>query len=203
MKLEDFIKDNKSSFSNEQISKKADANFEKMLKQKLHQPKKSRVVYLRYMSVAACLAIIFSLAFWFTNRDSISKEEQELLANLDADSAGKRLEGVYAFNDEYQKEDTRIINRLIQILHQDENANVKIATIDGLLQFPKNEKIRKNLITALENEDKPLVQIKLIKALSILRENRAQKPLEKIINSKQTYPIVKNNATLAMANINK
>ena len=203
MKLEDFIKDNKSSFSNEQISKKADANFEKMLKQKLHQPKKSRVVYLRYMSVAACLAIIFSFAFWFTNKDSISKEEQELLANLDADSAGKRLEGVYAFNDEYQKEDTRIINRLIQILHQDENANVKIATIDGLLQFPKNEKIRKNLITALENEDKPLVQIKLIKALSILRENRAQKPLEKIINSKQTYPIVKNNATLAMANINK
>ncbi|WP_334058466.1 HEAT repeat domain-containing protein [Polaribacter sp. P097] len=203
MKLEDFIKDNKSSFSNEQMSKKADANFEEMLKQKLHQPKKSRVVYLRYMSVAACLAIIFSFAFWFTNKDSISKEEQQLLANLDADSAGKRLEGVYAFNDEYQKEDTRIINRLIQILHQDENANVKIATIDGLLQFPKNEKIRKNLITALENEDKPLVQIKLIKALSILRENRAQKPLEKIINSKQTYPIVKNNATLAMANINK
>jgi len=203
MKLEDFIKDNKSSFSNEQMSKKADANFEKMLKQKLHQPKKSKVVYLRYMAVAACLAIIFSFAFWFTNKDSISKEEQELLANLDADSAGKRLEGVYAFNDEYQKEDTRIINRLIQILHQDENANVKIATIDGLLQFPKNEKIRKNLITALENEDKPLVQIKLIKALSILRENRAQKPLEKIINSKQTYPIVKNNATLAMANINK
>lgn len=203
MKLEYFIKDNKSSFSNEKISKKADANFEKMLKQKLHQPKKSKVLYLRYMSVAACLAIIFSFAFWFTNKDSISKEEQELLANLDADSAGKRLEGVYAFNDEYQKEDTRIINRLIQILHQDENANVKIATIDGLLQFPKNEKIRKNLITALENEDKPLVQIKLIKALSILRENRAQKPLEKIINSKQTYPIVKNNATLAMANINK
>lgn len=203
MKLEDFIKDNKSAILNEQMSKKADANFEKMLKQKLHQPKKSKVLYLRYMSVAACFAIIFSFAFWYTNKDSISKEEQELLANLDADSAGKRLEGVYAFNDEYRKEDTRIINRLIQILHQDENANVKIATIDGLLQFPKNEKIRKNLITALENEDKPLVQIKLIKALSILRENRAQKPLEKIINSKQTYPIVKNNATLAMANINK
>lgn len=203
MKLEDFIKDNKSAILNEQMSKKADANFEKMLKQKLHQPKKSKVLYLRYISVAACLAIIFSFAFWFTNKESISKEEQELLANLDADSAGKRLEGVYAFNDEYQKEDTRIINRLIQILHQDENANVKIATIDGLLQFPKNEKIRKNLISALENEDKPLVQIKLIKALSILRENRAQKSLEKIINSKQTYPIVKNNATLAMANINK
>lgn len=201
MKLEDFIKNNKDAISEEQMSSKADANFDSLLKQKLHQPRKKKVVYLKYISVAASILLIFSLGFWFSNKENISSEEQELLANLDADSAGKRLEGVYAFNDEYQKEDTRIINRLIEILHKDENANVKIATIDGLLQFPKNEKIRKNLITALENEDKPLVQIKLIKALSILRENRAQKPLEKIINSKQTFPIVKNNATLAMVNI--
>jgi HEAT repeat protein len=202
MKLEDFIKDNKDAISEEQMSSKADANFESLLRQKLHQPK-NKLMYLKYMSVAASILLLFSTGFWFANKETISEEEQELLANLDADSAGKRLEGVYAFNDEYQKEDTRIINRLIEILHKDENANVKIATIDGLLQFPKNEKIRKNLITALENEDKPLVQIKLIKALSILRENRAQKPLEKIINSKQTYPIVKNNATLAMVNLKK
>jgi HEAT repeat protein len=202
MKLEDFIKDNKDAISEEQMSSKADANFESLLKQKLHQPK-NKLMYLKYMSVAASILLLFSTGFWFANKETISEEEQELLANLDADSAGKRLEGVYAFNDEYQKEDTRIINRLIEILHKDENANVKIATIDGLLQFPKNEKIRKNLITALENEDTPLVQIKLIKALSILRENRAQKPLEKIINSKQTYPIVKNNATLAMVNLKK
>ena len=201
MKLEDFIKNSKDAISEEQMSSIADANFDSLLKQKLHQPRKKKVVYLKYISVAASILLIFSLGFWFSNKENISSEEQELLANLDADSAGKRLEGVYAFNDEYQKEDTRIINRLIEILHKDENANVKIATIDGLLQFPKNEKIRKNLITALENEDKPLVQIKLIKALSILRENRAQKPLEKIINSKQTFPIVKNNATLAMVNI--
>ncbi|KOY52353.1 HEAT repeat domain-containing protein [Polaribacter dokdonensis] len=201
MKLEDFIKNNKDAVSEEQMSSKADANFDSLLKHKLHQPRKKKVVYLKYISVAASILLIFSLGFWFSNKENISSEEQELLANLDADSAGKRLEGVYAFNDEYQKEDTRIINRLIEILHKDENANVKIATIDGLLQFPKNEKIRKNLISALENEDKPLVQIKLIKALSILRENRAQKPLEKIINSKQTFPIVKNNATLAMVNI--
>jgi HEAT repeat protein len=137
------------------------------------------------------------------NQNENLSAQKELLANLDADSAGKRLEGVYAFNDEYKKEDSRIINRLIEIIHTDENANVKIATIDGLLQFPSNERIRKNLIKALENEDKPLVQIKLIKALTILRENRAQKPLEKIINDEQTFPIVKNNATLAMVEIKK
>ena len=203
MKIKEFIQEHKDDFNNEKISQKADISFEKLLKQELHQPKKQKVVYLKYISVAACITIVFSAGFWFLNQDNNSTVQKDLMASLDADSAGKRLEGVYAFNDDYRKEDARIINRLIEIIHKDENANVKIATVDALLQFPSNEKIRKNLIKALEKEDKPLVQIKLIKALSILRENRAQKPLEKIINDKQTYPIVKNNASLAMVEIKK
>mgnify|MGYP006000539583 FL=1 len=87
---------------------------------------------------------------------------------------------------------------MIKILHEDANVNVKIATIDALLKYPTNEKIRTSLVSALEKEKTPLVQIKIIKSLGFLKENRAQKPLENIINNKQTYPIVKNNATLAM-----
>lgn len=203
MKLKEFIQENKSEFDTEKMSAKADVSFEKLLNKELHQPKNKKVLYLKYISIAACFAVVFSVGFWFVNHQKSSSIQKELLANLQDSSAGKRLEGVYAFNDEYKKEDSRIINRLIEIIHKDENANVKIATIDGLLQFPSNEKIRKNLIKALENEDKPLVQIKLIKALTILRENRAQKPLEKIINDEQTFPIVKNNATLAMVEIKK
>ena len=201
MKLKEFIQQNKEQFNSETTSETADKNFEKLLQEKLHQPKKSKVIYLRYISIAACLVIALTALFWFQNQEVIPEENKELLANLDADSAGKRLEGVYQFNDEYQKEDTKIINKLVAILHKDENANVKIATIDALLKFPKNEIIRKNFIKALGEENTPLVQIKLIKAVSFLRENRAQKPLEKIINNEQTYPIVKNNATLAMVTL--
>lgn len=136
-------------------------------------------------------------------KPEMSKEKQELLANLEAESVGKRLEGVYTFNDEFEKEDEKIIETLLEILHKDENANVKIATIDALLKFPKNETIRKNLIKALENENIPLVQIKLIKAVSKLRENRAQKSLKELINNEQTFPVVKSNATLAMAEFKK
>ena len=201
MKLKDFIQEHKEQFNSEIMSETADVTFEKLLKEKLHQPKKSKVIYLKYASIAACFAIALTALFWFQNQEVIPEGKKELLANLNAESAGKRLEGVYQFNDEYQIEDAKIINRLVAILHKDENANVKIATIDALLKFPTNEKIRKNFIKALEKEDKPLVQIKLIKAVSFLRENRAQKPLEKIINNEQTYPIVKNNATLAMVEI--
>ena len=96
-----------------------------------------------------------------------------------------------------------MIEVLVKTLLNDENLNVKIATIDALLQFPNNEYIRKNLINAIEKETEPLVQIKLINSLKTLRETRAQKPLEKIINDNKTYPIVKNNATLAIATLNK
>lgn len=203
MKLKEFIQEHKEDFKNEKMSQEADISFEKLLQKEFHHSKKQKVVYLKYISVAACFALVFSIGFLFQNQNKSSAAQNELMANLENESAGKRLEGVYTFNDEYKKEDTRIINRLIEIIHKDENANVKIATIEALLQFPQNEKIRKNLIKALEKENKPLVQIKLIKALSLLRENRAQKPLEKIINDEQTFPIVKNNATLAMVEIKK
>ncbi|MFY9241783.1 MAG: HEAT repeat domain-containing protein [Polaribacter sp.] len=203
MKLKEYIKENKTAFNDDIMSKNADLSFEKLLAKEFHQSKKHKVIYLKYVSVAACIAILLSVGYWFLNQNEVSAEQQELMANLQDESAGKRLEAVYQFNDEFKKEDDQIITRLIEIIHKDENANVKIATIDALLQFPQNEKIRKNLIRALEKEDKPLVQIKLIKALSFLRENRAKKSLENIIKDEQTFPIVKSNATLAMLEIKK
>lgn len=201
MKLEEFIKKNKAGFQTEKMSKVADVNFEDLLKSELHQTKTMKTLYVKYLSIAACFVLILFAGYWFQYQNNISEETSQLLANLDANSVGKRLEGVYKFSDEYDKEDNKIVNRLTEIVLNDDNANVKIASIDALLKFPKNEKIRKSLIKALEKETEPLVQIKLIKAISFLRENRAQKSLEKIINNKETFPIVKNNATLAINNL--
>jgi hypothetical protein len=201
MKLKEYIKANKPSFEDKKMSNDSDVTFENLLKEKLHQPKKQKIVYLKYTSVAACFILVISTFFWFQNYADKQEQKKELLASLDDDSAGKRLEGVYKFNDDYAKEDSKIIDKLINILNEDTNANVKIASIDALLKFPSNEKIRKSFIEVLGKEETPLVQIKLIKAVSFLRENRAQKLLEKLINNERTYPIVKNNATLAMVEI--
>ncbi len=200
MNLKEYFKEHREAFDDEKISVKADVAFEAKLKNTLHQPKRSKVINLRYLSIAASIALLVSLGFWWQNQ-SFEKEKQQLLASLSNTSAGERLEGVYKFNDEFSKEDEKIIDTLIKILHEDSNGNVKIATIDALLKFPSNEKIRKSLIAAVEKEKTPLVQIKLIKSLSYLREHRAQKPLENIINDEETYPIVKSNAALAMATL--
>ena len=203
MNLEEFVKKNKSVFDDQKVSSNFDTHFAETLTSELHQPKKNnKVIYLQIMAVAACLAVIFTIVFW-QNNTNFSPQKKEILANLNNESAGKRLEAVYNFSDDYKKEDEKIIASLLNLLHKDDNANVKIATIEALLKFPQNETIRISLIEALSTETEPLVQIKLIKALSFLRENRAQKPLKKIINNSQTFPIVKNNATLAMAQIKK
>ncbi|WKD86845.1 hypothetical protein KCTC32516_02225 [Polaribacter huanghezhanensis] len=197
MNLKEHIQQHKNEFDSEKMSATSEVLFKKKLQAALHQPKKLKEMYLRFIAVAASIVLVFSIFFWNQN-SGVSAETKEVLSYLKDESAGKRLEGVYKFDDEFKKEDSKIINTLIQILHNDTNANVKIATIDALLKFPSNDNIRINLITALEKEKTPLVQIKIIKSLSFLREHRAQKNLKKIINNNETFPIVKSNATLAM-----
>jgi len=203
MNLKEYIQDHKAEFDNEKMSSSADQAFEKALKARLHNTssKIGKLVYLRYMSIAASFVILFSTALWFYLENQQLKKKELLLANLMDNSTGTRLEAVYEFNDAFKKEDNQIIRLLIKTLLEDENGNVKIATIDALMKFPQNEEIRKALIKALGQEKLPLVQIKLINSLSTLREQRAQKPLEDIINNEETFPIVKNNATLAMSNL--
>jgi len=197
MNLKEHIQQHRKELDTEEMSFNSDAIFKNRLQKEMHQPKKGKVMYVRFISVAASIVLVLSVFFWMQNSE-ISAETREVLAFLTDDSAGNRLTGVYKFEEEFEKEDAKIISTLIKILHEDANANVKIATIDALLKYPTNENIRISLIEALEKEKTPLVQIKIIKSLSFLKENRAQKPLENIINSKQTYPIVKNNATLAI-----
>lgn len=198
MSLKHYIQTNKTEIDNQEMSLQVDAMFGKRLKSELHKPSKGKLLYLKYISIAACFGLIITLSIIAVNHE---KDKSQLLAKLTDQSAGARLIAVYHFDDDYTKEDHQIIDALIKILHNDTNDNVKIATIEALLKFPDNETIRTNLITALGNETSPLVQIKLIKSLSFLRENRAQKPLKDIIENELNIPIVISNATLAMNNL--
>lgn len=201
MELKKYIQEHRSEFDDQKVSTKADRSFEALLQKEMHQPKKGKMIYLRYLSVAAAIALLVSTGVWFNSYQKEQEQKTEIIASLEDSSTGKRLEAVYQFSDEFRKEDEQIIGVLTKTLLNDANANVKIATIDALVQFPQNEEIRQSLIHALSQETKPAVQIRLIKAITTLREQRAQKPLEEIINDEKTFDIVKNNATLAMANL--
>lgn len=203
MSLEKHIRKYKNEFDTETMSKTSDKLFERRLQKSLHKKPKFTSQPWRFAAAAAIL-VVSAIILW--NQHQNFQEEifkQEILAQLQNESSGKRLEALYNLNDNFKKEDDQMINALVKTLLNDNNLNVKIAAIDALLQFPKNEFIRKNLIKAIEKEKEPMVQIKLIKSLKILREKRAKEPLENIINNEETYPIVKNNAALAMSEINQ
>ena len=202
MDLKEHIQNNKANFDDHQMPEHIDNLFKNRLKAELHSAPKRRQNLHYLLAIAASVAIVITSYIWFTSQSNKSQQRDELLSKLSDYSTGKRLEAVYEFSDTYQEEDQEILDVLITTLLNDENTNVKIATIEALLQFPQNDKIRTSLIKALEKETTPLVQIRLIEAMSTLRENRAQKPLKKIIENKSTFDVVKNKAYLAMADLN-
>lgn len=201
MSLKGYIQKNRAAFDTEKISARSDVDFEYKLKEALHTPKKGELRYFRTLRVAASIGLLIALGGISIYNYRQRQQKEAVLENLTAESAGTRLEGIYHFDDTFNKEDYEIIDTLIKILHEDSNVNVKIATIDALLKFSDNEIIRKNLVEALANEKQSLVQIKLIKSLSFLREKRAQKSLERLIENDGTLRIVKNNAHLAMSTL--
>ncbi|MEP0265379.1 HEAT repeat domain-containing protein [Dokdonia sp.] len=208
MSVEEFIKKHKKAFDDQEMPANAPLDFETRLKNELHASNRfKRIKMIRYISMAASLIILMSLGYLYNEN---KKEQTEIRDNLvlalgEDQTNSTRLEAIYEIENQYenQKEDEKILNAFFKILKEDSDSNSKIAVIDALLKFPNNQTVRNNLINALENEKEPLVQLKLIKSVSILREKRAKEPLKKIIENKESLPLVKGNASASLAMLNQ
>jgi len=69
MNLKEHIQQHKPAFNAEQMSATSEVLFKEKLKKELHQPKKSKVVYLQFISVAASVVLVLSVFFWMQNSD--------------------------------------------------------------------------------------------------------------------------------------
>ncbi|GGG32136.1 hypothetical protein GCM10011344_36310 [Dokdonia pacifica] len=208
MSVEDFIKKHKKAFDDQEMPNNATLDFEARLKKELHTSKPSKPVrMIRYLSIAASVVIVLTLGYFYNQN---KKEQLEIRDNLvlalgEDQTNSTRLQAIYDIEDQYQnqEEDEKILHAFFKILKEDSDSNSKIAVIDALLKFPNNQLVRNNLIEALETEKEPLVQLKLIKSVSILREQRAKEPLKKIIENKESLPLVKGNASASLAMLNQ
>jgi HEAT repeat protein len=77
----------------------------------------------------------------------------------------------------------------------DENANVRLAAIDALRKFADEEKVRTALIESLATQEKPVVQIALINLMVQLKEERAKKAFQQIIDDEASISVVKDEAS--------
>ena len=207
MSLEQFIKDRKAAF-NDQKMPDATLDFEARLQQELHKaptPVK-RLKVMRYVSVAASLVLFVALGYWYQNEQQRIEVRDNLVLALDeSDTNSSRLEAIYEIEDQLanEEEDEKILQAFFKILKADSDANSKMAVIDALLKFPDNATVRNQLIDALGTETEPLVQLKLIKSVAILREQRAKLPLKRIIEDEESLPLVKDNASDLLAMLNQ
>ena len=163
MKLKPYIQQNLEAFDDQKMDFDATDRFKEQLKNAFHSNEGVHQLNWSLIAFAACLALLITFTGISVSHYEISKKQWSVMNSLVDESAGQRLEGIYAFELEFDQEDIHIIETLIALLHNDTNVNVKIAAIDALLKYPENRSIRSNLIKALENEKQPMVQIKLIK----------------------------------------
>ncbi len=207
MSLEKYIRQRKNEWDDKRMPDYRDGDFEARLKSELHDSVPSnRGKKLRALSIAASILILVAVGavFAIDRMEEIKTRDQLVMALGEDQTNSTRLEAIYEIEDlsKRQKEDEKILAAFFQILHDDSDSNSKIAVIDALMAFPNNQEVRENIIEALATEKEPLVQLKLIKSVTLLREQRAKEPLQEIINDTETLPLIKGNAhaTLAMLN---
>lgn len=162
--------------------------------------------------VAASVALVVSGVFigmWLVKDQNNDRQLAELRKEMettkslvlqslnDETSASRRLQGINA-SYEVRSMDGEMINALIRTMNNDENTNVRLAAVEALSHFTKNNKVMNALIASMESQTDPLVQITLINLMVQLKEKGALQELQKIIKDEKTMQTVKDEAHMAV-----
>ncbi|MBN2087441.1 HEAT repeat domain-containing protein [Candidatus Peregrinibacteria bacterium] len=105
-------------------------------------------------------------------------------------SASEKLTAINIVS-EQNNLDMDIANALYNTIISDENSSVRIEAAITLQQFSNDNDIKMMLINALEHQDDPVVQIKLIQILSSFKENNAKNALKLFFEQEELLPVVK------------
>jgi len=131
----------------------------------------------------------------YSQLNALRQEVQEigdnvLLGQLTQQSTAARLEGVSA---SYQvpEADAEVIQALIERMHFDQSANVRLEATRALYRFAQQEKVKRAYVNTLFVEKDPAIQIEVIQYLAELEEKSAVVPLKNLLEHPDTYQLVK------------
>jgi hypothetical protein len=95
-------------------------------------------------------------------RDELRQtREMVAVSLLQQQSATERLKGV-SWSGQIDQPGMSLTTALLDALMHDENANVRLKTIDVLKRFAEREDVRRGMLDALPREQSPMVQVALI-----------------------------------------
>ena len=141
--------------------------------------------------------------YLFGNMQSTSKKEMEFLSDqvqemkqmmmltmLENPTATERLKAV-SFTQELQTVDDQVIEALMTTLNYDENENVRLVTLDALIELADNPKVRTGLVQSLLKQESPLVQVALADAMVKLQEKGSVKQMKELLQKDNLNSSVK------------
>ncbi|HET6528353.1 MAG TPA: hypothetical protein VFG39_06345 [Balneolaceae bacterium] len=124
------------------------------------------------------------------------------LSLLDASSSTERLKAVN-ISSEISSADGRIIAALLKTLNNDPNVNVRLASIEALLQHARNPVVRKGLIQSIAKQESPQVQVALANAMLALQETTSIDELRNLLDREELDPTVRYKLTNTIAALKK
>ncbi len=114
------------------------------------------------------------------NTETEKVRSQLVLALLDQSSANKRLQGVNEAN-KLDNVTESVIAVLFKTLNNDENVNVRLASVESLSNYVDNPMVREGLVKSIVAQESPLVQIALADLMVLIQEKKSIDPMEELL----------------------
>lgn len=191
-------------------------NFEKDLAAEMNASR-GRMIFFdpRLYRIAAAVALMIlsgAIGFWISRHNA----QEERLAQIEKEvaatrkqfaetkqamfgmlgneySASQRIKGVSVAM-ELSTADDEIVEVLFETLHNDPNTNVRLAALEALSGFQEEPAVRKRLVTSLSKQTDPMVQIRLIQLMVVMKEKTVVDDLKKMVDDAGTTKAVKDEA---------
>ena len=124
-------------------------------------------------------------------REISNLKEMVMLSLLEKESTTDRLRAVSLTSDMNQVSQ-KVTHALFKTLNEDENVNVRLAALEALKAFVKDNRVREELVRSISKQDSPMVQLELAGLMVTIQEKKSVKELQKIVENEKTPKEVKN-----------
>jgi hypothetical protein len=125
---------------------------------------------------------------------SVKDVKETLMINmLGNESASERIQAVN-YAEEIRTPNQRVINALTGALNNDKSVNVRLAALYSLARYNDNQAVTDSLVSSLNRQTEPIIQIVLINMLGERKETKAIQPIRNILYDQKTLKEVKDMA---------
>lgn len=105
-----------------------------------------------------------------------------MLTLIEQPKAQERIRAVNMVS-EIPGADEKVIEALITTLNQDDNLNVRLASLESLLNYGQRPEVRHALIDALKMQDSPIMLVSIADALVLIQEKNSVEAMENLRDS--------------------